>query len=338
MPPNISVILPVYNGEGTIRKAIESILQQTCSDFELLLINDGSTDHTLEVVAGLSGQGGLPDPRISIYDRPHRGLASALNYGIRQASGTYIARMDADDYAYPNRFALQLCYLEQNPDIDICATQVIFEGDPENEGLIQYVTWQNRLTSHRQMYLNRFVDSPVIHPTLIIRKSVFTAHGFYPEKKGPEDFRLWLQWMAQGVRFGKVEMKLFKWYDSTGRLTRQHPHYNRDIFFRLKAKYFAEWFNSRPHKDNASDIWICGTGRHVNHRTRWLSHFGITIKGNVDIKCISPTKHKIRYSDIHNLSNPFFLSYVSDRKGRMEIHAFMTDSGYTEGVNFYMMA
>ena len=210
MPPNISVILPVYNGEGTIRKAIESILQQTCSDFELLLINDGSTDHTLEVVAGLSGQGGLPDPRISIYDRPHRGLASALNYGIRQASGTYIARMDADDYAYPNRFALQLCYLEQNPDIDICATQVIFEGDPENEGLIQYVTWQNRLTSHRQMYLNRFVDSPVIHPTLIIRKSVFTAHGFYPEKKGPEDFRLWLQWMAQGVRFGKVEMKLFK--------------------------------------------------------------------------------------------------------------------------------
>lgn len=117
----ISVILPVFNGELFISKAIQSILNQSYSNFELIILNDGSTDNTLRLLRDSEAS----DSRIRVVSRENRGLACSLNEGVDLARGQWIVRMDADDVAHPNRFARQLTILKNKPELDLVATRAI---------------------------------------------------------------------------------------------------------------------------------------------------------------------------------------------------------------------
>ena len=118
----ISIILPVHNGEIYIQEAIDSVLRQSFTDFELLVIDDGSTDYTSEIVLRYS------DPRLRLISRPH-GFIDSLNDGLLQAKGKYIARMDADDLMHPNRLHVQYHIMEEEPTIDVCASWVTIFGN-----------------------------------------------------------------------------------------------------------------------------------------------------------------------------------------------------------------
>lgn len=123
MKPLISVLLPVYNAENFIAESIQSILDQTEPDFELLVIDDCSTDNTLKVVERFD------DPRIFLHvKKKNTGYTESLNWGIDQARGKYIARMDADDISLPQRFEKQLLFLEQNQPVEICGTDATVQG------------------------------------------------------------------------------------------------------------------------------------------------------------------------------------------------------------------
>ncbi|MHC1732039.1 MAG: glycosyltransferase family 2 protein [Bacteroidales bacterium] len=116
--PKISVIMPTRNAEKYLKEAIDSILNQKFSDFEFIIIDDNSIDHTINIINSYH------DDRIKIYSGECRGISAALNLGIKKSSGEYIARMDADDISLPERFEQQINFLEQNPDIGICGTRV----------------------------------------------------------------------------------------------------------------------------------------------------------------------------------------------------------------------
>src|SRR3989339_1903405 len=107
--PKISIVMPVYNCEGFLRDAIDSVLKQTFTDFELIIVNDASTDNTLSIIKSYD------DLRIALINRGKLGLTRALNAGIATARGRYIARMDGDDISLPNRFQKQYDFLEKNP-------------------------------------------------------------------------------------------------------------------------------------------------------------------------------------------------------------------------------
>src|SRR5574338_867068 len=111
--PTISVILPVYNGEKTIQETIESVLQQTFEDFELIIINDGSQDATLHQVSTLS------DARIKVFSYPNAGVSASRNRGIAQAEGEYIAFIDADDLWTPDKLGAQFKTLQTNPQVAV---------------------------------------------------------------------------------------------------------------------------------------------------------------------------------------------------------------------------
>ena len=126
--PKISVVMPAYNAENYIREAIDSILAQTFRDFEFLIIDDGSTDHTVEIIRSYS------DSRIRLYQNERNmGVAATLNRGLDLARGEYIARMDADDISLPERFAKQAAYMDAHPDVAVCGSNIILfsEGAPE---------------------------------------------------------------------------------------------------------------------------------------------------------------------------------------------------------------
>ena len=126
--PKITVLLPVYNCELYVRTAIESILNQTFTDFEFLIIDDASTDKTLAVLKKIK------DSRIQLIEKPvNSGYTNSLNYGLQMAKGKYIARMDGDDISHPERFAKQIVYLEAHPEVVVCGTTYKIVGNDKQK-------------------------------------------------------------------------------------------------------------------------------------------------------------------------------------------------------------
>ena len=176
--PHVSVLLPVYNGEKTIRLAVKSILDQSYTDFELILLDDGSTDQTLSILRAIH------EPRVRIIsDGKNKGLAARLNEGVSLAKGTYIARMDADDLAFPERLKKQVAYLDEHPEIDLLgARALVFADNGPLIGLLPYRATHEELTS--QSWRN----IPLPHPTWMGRKEWFKKYPYRsPEVMRSED-------------------------------------------------------------------------------------------------------------------------------------------------------
>ena len=223
----ISVILPCFNGEGTIGRAIESMLGQDEKDFELILINDGSADGTARIIDRAAAR----DKRIKVLHRPHQGLVATLNAGINASTGEYIARMDADDVSMPERLGLQKAFLDAHPDTGLIASRVRLDRRHRgNRGYATHVDWTNTLLSHTDILLNRFIESPLAHPSVMFRRFCVEKHGGYREGPFPEDYELWLQWIGRGVRMEKLPETLVTWRDSQKRLSRTDSREYRKRF------------------------------------------------------------------------------------------------------------
>ncbi len=329
----ISVLLPFQNASFTLHRAVQSILNQTYPDFTLILINDGSTDNSVSIIKKMN------DQRIRLINLPPSGIVKALNEGLTLCRTRYIARMDADDYAYPSRLERQLHFLESNPEIDITGSQVRYMGDTNlNIGFNHYIKWNNQLLSHEEMFLNRFVESPIIHPTIMMRSLRVKKYGTYADGPFPEDYEFWLRLMQEGIRFSKINEILLDWYDLPNRLSRTGVRYSIDAFYRLKTKYLSSWmiktFGYPP------PVLIWGTGRSVHEKSKWLKENNINISGYIDVvdnkNRVFKDKPVFNYKKIPK-SN-FILSYVSDRVGRIKIREYLLGQGYQEGRDFYMMA
>ena len=330
----VSIILPVYNGSTGIVRAIDSMLNQTFKDFELIIIDNGSTDDTVDKINAFN------DSRIKLLKLPKPNLVAALNHGIAHSTAKYIARMDADDWSHPDRLQLQVCFLQKNSRIGVVSSLVKYHGSREkNYGYYLHVEWLNEVISHDEIFLKRFQDSPLAHPSVMFRKSLVNEFGGYEEGNFPEDYELWLRWMSNGVRMAKIQKPLLHWHDSPNRLSRIHPAYSEEAFAKTKTKYFAKWFLSH-FAENQPTIWICGKGRIINRKVAFLEAEGLKIAGFVDFKANSSSNGKpiINYQSIASLDNAFILSYVSDRVGKLKIHEFLTSQGFAEGKKFYMMA
>ena len=180
--PKISVVMPAYNAEKYIGEAIESILNQTFKDFEFIIINDGSVDHTKEIIREYN------DPRIVLLENDkNRGIVLSLNKGLDAATGKYIARMDADDIALKNRFERQVEYLDEHKDIGVLGTGICTFGEKIKE--------QKRVftTNAEQLKAELLFNSCIAHPTVMIRKSVLQKYNlkYNTEFAGAEDYCLW---------------------------------------------------------------------------------------------------------------------------------------------------
>jgi glycosyltransferase involved in cell wall biosynthesis len=189
--PAISVLLPVYNAEPFLAEAVESILNQTFVDFEFIIINDGSNDRSLEILQKFAQQ----DARIRLISRDNRGLVSTLNEGISLAKAPLIARMDADDVAYPKRFIVQKEFLDNNPDC-ICVGGKVRVIDEKG----RFLTVADTKIGYKQVELSALQGiTPICHPTALIKKAALIEVGGYHEDDYPaEDLALFLNLSQQG--------------------------------------------------------------------------------------------------------------------------------------------
>lgn len=197
--PTISVIMPTYNADKYLRESIESILGQTYTDFEFIIINDGSTDQTKQIIESYQ------DPRIRLINHNYnQGLVKSLNQGIKLARGQFIARMDADDIASPARFQIQLDYMNSDPQVGVCGSWIKVFGS-------QNYLWRTPIT-HERITTKLLFESSIAHPTVMIRKSVFDKYELSYDQayEYAEDYALWVE-MAKHSQLANIPKVLLKY-------------------------------------------------------------------------------------------------------------------------------
>jgi len=184
----LSVLLPVHNAEAFLREAIDSILAQRFRDFELIVIDDGSRDGSATLLRRVT------DARVTIKTLPDSlGIAEALNAGIEAAHGRYLARMDADDVAAPDRFQRQFAYLEQHPRVAVVGSRIHYIGRN-----VPSQDFRPLDAASCRAYL--LFGTPLVHPSVMLRRDVLTHHGLRYEARfsRSEDYRLWTRVQAHG--------------------------------------------------------------------------------------------------------------------------------------------
>jgi glycosyltransferase involved in cell wall biosynthesis len=337
--PAVSVILPCYNAAGTVDETLRSLLQQTLEAFEIIAIDDGSTDYTLQRLQAWSKR----DRRIQILERPHRGVIQAANVGIDKCTAPFIARMDADDIAHPQRLAKQFSFLNENPEIAVVSCLV--EGYPPEDvrqGFQIYLDWLNNLITPEAIAREIYIESPLANPSTMIRNSWLMEAGGYQEHGWPEDYDLWLRLHLAGAKFAKVPEVLLSWREHPDRLTRTDSRYSVENFLRAKAHYLCK---DVVKKKDAVILW--GAGQMGRRLSKHLLREGAPLSAFIDI---DPKKigRKRRGRPIHApidlpalweaFQSPVLLAAVGSRGARTLIREQLANMGFQEGRDWWAVA
>ncbi len=332
--PEVSIILPFFNAEKTLKRAIESIASQSLQNFECILINNNSTDASVNIALNITEK----DQRFILIHENRQGVMFASNTGYENSRGKYIARMDADDWAYQSRLKLQAGFLDTNPDYGAVAGLVEHIGDPGNtKGFARYVEWVNSVQTYPEILNSMFIESPIVNPSAMWRKKVAEKHGMYKFGDFPEDYEMWLRWLSEGVKIKKLNELVLKWYDSDTRATRTQPIYRDAAFYKIKTKYLASWLkNNNPFYPKIA-AW--GASRISRRRARLLNQYGIEIECYIDIKKDRILDNKVLYYEyIPSPGKMFILTYIKQMNARDEIQDFLHSRGYEEGKNYLLVS
>ncbi len=338
MNPCVSIIMPVRNAAATLAVALASVQGQTLAAWEAVVVDDGSTDDSVALVRRVAAA----DPRVRLMRPAERpGLVGALNLGLAAAQARLIARMDADDRMHPERLARQAARLEAEPALGLVGCGVDFGGDAVAQaGYAAHVEWLNTVNTPEEIWLNRFVEAPLAHPSVMFRRELVSQFGGYAEGPGPEDYELWLRWLEAGVRMAKVPEALLTWQDSPGRASRVDARYDVEAFFAVKAGYVAK---ELARSGGGRAVWIAGAGRPTRKRAALLEPHGVVIAGYVDI---DPRKIGGRVAgrpvvgpeDLPPAGEAIVLSYVANRGARGKVRAMLKAQGRMEGRDFWLCA
>jgi glycosyltransferase involved in cell wall biosynthesis len=223
--PSVSVVLPAYNAAEYIKSAVVSILNQTYKDIELIVINDGSTDETLQILLGLQKL----DSRLLIISRENRGLVRSLNEGMAAARGAWIARMDADDISKPNRIQKQITYAEEQK-LDICGAYV------RTFGFCRPNIRKYPVTS-AGANLQLAFNTCFAHPTIIGRAEVLKENPYSERFDKIEDYELWTRLAVKGFRLGNVPEVLLHYRRTFSQATSVHRSIQDEMRIAIAMNY-----------------------------------------------------------------------------------------------------
>ena len=325
--PRVSILLPCRDAGAHLPEAAASLAAQTWRDWELIAVDDGSTDRTPELLEEWRAR----DPRVRCLRTAPRGLVAALNAGLERASGEIIARMDADDVAHPERLARQLAWLDANPDHAACGTRIrYFPRSVVHGGALRYERWINGLTQPTDLERDVFVECPIAHPTLAIRRVALDAACGYRDAGWPEDYDLVLRlWLAR-LQLANVPEPLLQWREGESRLSRTDPRYSPAAFRRCKVHYLI-----RGYLERFDGVVVWGAGPVGKAFARALVAAGRTIRAFVDLdpRKIGQVVHGapvVPPAAVRNFAEAFIVAAVGSAQARAEIRATIAAMGRVE--------
>lgn len=244
--PRVSVVMSVYNGETYLRKAVDSILNQTFTEFEFIVVDDASTDGTARILTEYARR----EPRIHLLSNSiNLGLARSLNRALEQASGRYVARMDADDISLPFRLEKQLAFMEKHPEVGVLGTAV------------ELIDSAGQVTGQRIYPLDPIVicwrlafENPLCHPTAMIRQYLLQGVQYNPDLTTAQDYDLWCQLGSQ-IRFANIPEPLLRFRKHGTNLTYQKGGQQRTNSLHISRKYLEHSLKMPAPDEVVSYLW-----------------------------------------------------------------------------------
>lgn len=338
--PRVSVLLPVYNAASYLNETLESIAVQSMDCFEVVAVDDGSTDGSPEILKAWANR----DKRFKPIFCKHQGIVKAPNEGLDFCMGSYVARMDADDIMHVDRLKLQTALLDTSPNISVATCMVeMFSCEGEvGEGMRVYEQWLNSLVSHFDIFRERFIESPIANPTSMMRRDELNNFGGYHDRDWPEDYDLWLRYAHAGKRFQKIKQVLLYWREHKERVTHKDSRYSVENFLRAKAKYLCE--GPLAHSEG---LIIWGAGKTGRRLSKHLIRQGYTPSFFVDItpKKIGSSLYGVPIispddllSDWNKLASPVLLVAVASRGAREKIRKKLQSFKLVETEDFWCVA
>jgi glycosyltransferase involved in cell wall biosynthesis len=329
--PKLSVIMPVKNAEATVEKAISSILNSSFNDFEFIIVDDASTDESVDRIRSFN------DFRIHFQHSAMPGLCHALNQAVAACRAPFIARMDADDICYPDRFKNQLTAIDEN-DWDVVGGRVRIV---DRQGKIvssfqRYESWINSNQNDQSIRAFRFVESPLANPTTLAKRVVYNQ----PFVNGPlpEDYDFWLQAMRKDFRFGKIDEVVLDWIDDPSRTTRNDPRYSPEAFNHCRRKHLL----LGPLAE-APEVDVWGAGQTGKPWVRWIQSENKQVRHLIDVspKKIGQTIHGAKVIAPNHLPAPDdtpLIVAVGAEKAREQIESFLRSKHYKIGKQVWFVA
>lgn len=333
--PPLAVLLPFYNAAETLAETLDSILAQSFEAFELVAVDDGSSDHSLEIVQHYMQQ----DSRIRLLQPGRQGVVGAMNHALHHCSAPICARMDADDIMAPDRLERQWHCLQQQPHLTLVGSRVaLFPAEQIQKGFHEYIRWQNGCITPEQIADNIYVELPIAHPSVMFRRDAILAAGGYRDGDFPEDYELLLRLHRLGHKMAKLPQVLLQWRDSGGRLTRTDGRYSREAFDRIRAAYLAH----DPRLQQGRPLAYWGAGRNTRKRCAHLIGHGHQphVWIDIDDKKIGNTINGARVVPpqwLKRSEKPFVLSYVANHGARELIARELEAMGYRSGSDYLMV-
>ncbi len=264
----VDVLLPFRDAAPWIAAAWRSLARQRFGDWRLVAVDDGSRDGSAAVLEAAANG----DRRLHLVRVPARGVAAALNRGLREVSAPIVARMDADDLSHPERLGRLVEALRRHPEWHAVGSRVRLFPAPNVPGrMAAYAAWQNRLVTPEAIRRERYVECTVTHATLAVRTEALLGAGGWWEGEGPEDLDLLLRWHRLGCRVGKVPRVLYLWREHGRRETRRSARMTATAFREVKARHLAAELAAR----GIGRVTIFGRGASLASWTGALARRGV---------------------------------------------------------------
>lgn len=326
MSPRVSILLPYRNAIDTLEEAVSSVLVQDV-DGELLAIDDGSIDDSAAEVERIVEAHRRSTITVRHLKTDGIGIVGALELARPLAKAALLARMDADDICLAGRLRSQCDAFDADHDLHLLGTRVEAFGAP-GEGIRRYVAWQNTLMTAAQHEVSRFVESPLCHPSVMMRAATLEALGGYCDGDFPEDYELWLRFAAHGHRMRKLPEVGVRWRHADGRLTFTDPRYRPAAFTAIKAKYLARALPSPR-------VRVWGAGRTGKHFVRALETHGVgaDVFFDIDPNKIGRTARGapiLSLDAIHSDERPLLVA-LGARGARADACAHLEQRGFRQG-------
>ncbi|WP_265593971.1 glycosyltransferase [Haloferula sp. BvORR071] len=326
--------MPFRNSAATLPEALASVSAQSFGDWELLAVDDRSTDDSAEIVREFAAG----DPRVRLLQNDSgRGVVGASETAGRVARAEWLARMDSDDVSHPERLARQWAMAQARPDLDVigCGVEIL---TPLGDGMARHVEWVNSLAEPEAIANARFIENPLVHPSALMRKAAVNAVGGYREVPWAEDHDLWLRLLERGSVFGKVPETLLGWRDSATRLTRNDPRYGDVFRNKMRAHFLSRMPRIREH-----GVVVAGAGPIGKAIAQELLLRGIEVKGFYEVhpRRIGEKIHGAAVAGLEDFGKCWreavMLGAVGVPGARDDIAGMAREAGYVDGRDFWAL-
>ncbi|MBI5503316.1 MAG: glycosyltransferase [Deltaproteobacteria bacterium] len=342
----VSVLLPVRDAEPWLAEAVDSVLVQSEPSFELIAVDDGSTDASAAMLADYARR----DRRVQVLSTRGggRGIVEALNLALEVARAPYVARMDADDRMHPCRLAMQVAALDDDSELfGVSCRARAFPDEELRDGMRAYLEWQNGLVAPEELARDRFIESPLLHPSVMMRTEPLRhSLGGWRDAGWPEDWDLFLRAFESGLRLQRLPELLFEWRLHAAQATRTDDRYSEAALLAARAHFLARALRSDVGDGRA--LWILGAGPVGKTLVKALANEGLGIAGLADVdsrKIGGVVRDGARSWPVieHSLlrgkePRPFAVSAVAGAAARARVRAELARWRWREGADFVVAA